>query len=196
MPLLGFGTATTDLNSDGQPELFVANGHVNNAKNAVDPRMPAQLFCRQSNGRWTDNSSNASEYFVQPLMGRGVAVADFDNDADQDIVVLNQNSDCQILVNSSQQGNRLVVELVGTQSNRNAIGSRVTAVVDGITATQEAVGGGSYASANSRQMHFGLGKERSPIQLTIHWPSGKTQEIAAEPNEKIVVVEPYGDNND
>lgn len=189
VPLLGFGSVCTDLNSDGSPELFVANGHVNNATNAVPPQMPAQLLSRQPNGRWSEASSTAGEYFTEKHLGRGVAIADFDNDGDQDIAVANQNSRVAILENETEQGNWLTIELIGIQSNRSGLGTRVTVNSPSGRTTQELYGGGSFASTSTRQLRFGLGDSKA-VTVELQWPSGTRQNISLSNSaKKIVVVE-------
>ncbi len=186
MPYLGFGASFVDLNADGDLELLVANGHVNNAPHANAPQMPAQAFSYDSTQqRWFDIGARASDYFDKKFMGRAVATADFDNDNDLDICIVNQNTPTALLQNDSSSKNFLAVRLLGTNSNRKGIGSVVSLTVDGRTLSSQLAGGTSYCATHEPIIFFGLDHELAPdatVELTVVWPG------RLEPQKQTVVI--------
>lgn len=191
---LAFGTDFVDLNNDGLQELFIANGHVDHSERAADPNMSPQLFMQSGNQRWTDISSESGDYFSEKLMGRAVARADLDQDGDLDLAVANENTPANVLVNDSDQGNYLRVKLIGTTSNRSAIGSRVAVEYRGSLGVQrqvvsEVVGGSSFAASHEKTLHFGLGTTGGDVLVSIAWPSGIQQQLTITANQTYTAIE-------
>jgi hypothetical protein len=119
---------------------------------------------------------------------RGCAFGDFDNDGDVDVLVWNMNEPPSLLRNDvSGGGHWLKVLLVGIQSNRSAIGTRVVAAYGGRTQAQEVTAQASFYSANDRRLHFGLGAS-TIADLTIRWPNGATEKIPNVEADQLVVV--------
>ncbi len=188
---LGFGTVMQDFDQNGTPELIVANGHID-SQNA-DGAGYEQHACLMTwlAPRWLDVSEFAGEYFTQPKVGRALATADFDGDGDLDVAIANQNSPAALLANVSERGNWLSLRLLGTRSNRSAIGTRVTVIQGDRQWMQELAGGTSYCATHEKRLIFGLGESSGPCQLKVRWPDGVTQQIDdVECSQTLVLVEP------
>ena len=127
-------------------------------------------------------------------VGRGLAAGDVDNDGDLDLLVTNNGAGADLLVNQmSSTANALLVRLVGTDSNRDAIGARVRLTVGARTLTREVKAGSSYLSQNDIRQHFGLGTARRADRLEILWPRGRVETLTNVPaNEAVVIREGAG----
>lgn len=188
---LGFGTVMADFDQDGLQELLIANGHIDDLTYQGDPfEMEPQLFSFQGQ-RWFECGRQAGEYFSRKLIGRGVALADFDNDGDLDLAIGHQNTPASILQNESTRGKWLQIELVGRISNRRGVGTRVVVHHPSRNLRQEVMGGSSYCSAHQLALFFGLGDVSQPVSLDISWPSGIEQKITnVMPGSRLVIEEP------
>jgi len=125
-----------------------------------------------------------------PSVGRGVAFADFDNDGFMDLVVANNNDAPLLLHNSGGNGNHFVsLRLVGTKSNRDAMGARVKLTAGGITQIREIAGGGSYLSQSDLRAHFGLGASTKIERLEISWPSGAQQTFRDVAADRFYIIQ-------
>ena len=128
--------------------------------------------------------------FQTALVGRGSAVADYDNDGDPDIAVSNSNGPLQLLRNDGTHGNWLGIELIGHRSNRQGIGARLVAETPaGRKLTRFVAAGSSYLSSSDPRVLFGLAAETSVKTLTIYWPSGKVQVVENLAGGKYVKIE-------
>jgi hypothetical protein len=124
-----------------------------------------------------------------PHSSRGCAFGDFDNDGDLDILILNMNEPPSLLRNDQRGANHwLKVKLIGTKSNRGAIGARVLAHYAGRTQAQEVLSQSSYYSCNDSRLHFGLGPAAT-ANLTIRWPSGITEEVRNVGCDKLITIQ-------
>lgn len=185
---LGFGTVFADFDANGFPELLVANGHVDNSLRAADPRMRPQLFTRGESGRWVEIGSQAGGYFEKKFLGRGIGTADFDQDGDLDVCVVHENDPVSVLRNDSRRQDWLQIRLVGSPTNRRAIGTRVTVRTAQRTWMQELIGGGSYASCSDPGLHFGLGAvPGDQVRLQVRWFDGQVEELEVTPNQQVVL---------
>ncbi len=176
-PVLGFGVALADFDSDGRLDLIQANGHVlDRARLGVPAAMRPSLL-RNRGGRLVDAAPAAGAWFARPIVGRGVAVGDLDNDGRVDAVVNALGGPAAMLRNVTPGAGRgLIVELVGRPpSPRSAIGATVRATVGGRTLVRPVVGGGSYLSAPDRRVHLGLGAADRVDRLEVTWPSGRSE---------------------
>jgi hypothetical protein len=174
---LGWGIAFVDYDNDTWPDLFLVNGHVypDAAEGFNQQRL---LFRNLGNRRFHDVSKATGDGVTAKYSSRGLATGDYDNDGDIDLVVTNMNDRPSLLRNDGgNRGNFLNVRLVGTKSNRNAIGARVKAVVGDRTLTNEVRSGSTFLSQSDLRLHFGLGQAKSVDQLKIEWPSGATETI-------------------
>ncbi len=191
--LLGWGIAFLDVDDDGWKDLVIANGHVYpevEGANLGDTYMqPTVLFRGLGNGKFADVTTISGSAFQTPRPARGLAVGDLDGDGRPEIVLLNMNAVPSLLKNSLRGGHSLNVKLTGTQSNRSAIGARVTVSVGARKMIDEVMSGGSYYSQNSFTLHFGLGAATEAGRIEVRWPSGRIQQwktVASGQTVKIV----------
>jgi hypothetical protein len=177
-----WGTGFGDFDNDGWPDLLIANGNftslTDRLKNEVRFREPLQLF-RNLQGHTFVDVAAAAGLNAGPLESRrGVAIGDINNDGNLDFVVFNVDGPPSLFLNESHSGNhRALFRLVGSRSNRMAIGARVTVVAGGLKQVDEVRGGGGYNSSNDTRLHFGLGKDAVMSSVEVRWPSGLRQEF-------------------
>ncbi|AMV18768.1 CRTAC1 family protein [Planctomyces sp. SH-PL14] len=192
LPYLGFGAVMADYDCNGEQDIFVANGHIDDWREVNgDPwHMPSLLFSYDGVGRWHDRTADAGPYLKLPRLGRAVASADFDADGDLDLAVVNQDDDVAILRNDSSRGHWLKVRLLGRHSNRSAIGAKVTVKASDRSYVQHLAGGTSYCSAHQPLLAFGLAEHSGPVDLRIVWPDGGIEERSGVAVDgEVVLVE-------
>jgi hypothetical protein len=178
---LGFGCAFLDANLDGWLDFAVANGHIDetvrNIRGNVGYAQPPQLFLNSGKGTFRDVAAEVDGGFDQPKVGRGLAYADFDRDGDLDLLLTTNNGPAYLYRNDQLAGNRSIrFRLVGTKSNRDAIGATVRISVGGLSQYREVKGGSSYLSQSELPVTFGLEKHDRIESVVIGWPSGRTEE--------------------
>jgi hypothetical protein len=135
--------------------------------------MPTQIFEGDATGHLTEVTDKAGPPWRVPRVGRGLALADLDNDGRTDVLVLSQDAPLAYLHNRSRGGHFLVVGLEGRASNRDAIGARVVIEAGGRRQVLEKFGGGSYQSTSDPRLHIGLGHATKVELLEVRWPSGR-----------------------
>lgn len=191
---LGFGTVMSDLNSDGAMDLFITNGHIDDWRDrGEDWKMPAEMLSFDGRMWHKHNAEDAGEFLKSERLGRAVSMADFDRDGDTDLFVVHQGDPASLLVNESKRGRWLQVELVGTKSNRHAIGAKVNVTANTLKLTQQLIGGSSYLTTHEPILHFGLGDEAGPVQVQIEWPSGSTPHIeTVSSDQRLRIIEGRG----
>ncbi len=146
------------------------------------------MFRNLGDGRFEELIEEAGSGISETHVSRGCAFGDFDNDGDMDVLVMNMNEPPSLLRNDvSSGGHWLKVLLMGTNSNRSAIGSRVTASYGNRRQAQEVLGQSSFYSANDRRLHFGLGAE-TVADLVIRWTNGPTEKIPNVAADQLVVI--------
>lgn len=190
----GFGTRFMDYDNDGWPDIFMANGHVldnieryNSSVHYAEPKL---MFRNLGNGTFQNVSTALGADFLLPRVSRGAAVADFDNDGNLDILVNNNGEAPQLFRNDGGNTNHwLEIFLIGTKSNRDAVGTRVKLAAGNLVLYQQKKGGMSYQSAQDPRLHFGLGGRRAIDSLQIDWPSGATTRLEAIPADQIISVQ-------
>ena len=181
-PMLGFGCIFADVDLDGALDLVLANGHIDdtvrNIRRNVGYAQPPQLFLNAGNGTFRDATLEAGSDFKRPKVGRGLAYADFDRDGDLDLLLTTNNGPAFLFRNDQQGGNRSIrFRLVGTKSNRDAIGATVRIEYSGFSQVGMVKSGSSYLSQSELPLTFGLGKRDLVERVIIQWPSGQTQEF-------------------
>ncbi len=177
---LGFGCVFLDADLDGWLDLAVVNGHIDDTVRnvrGVGYAQAPQLFLNDGQGRFRDVAGEIGGGFTQPKVGRGLAYGDFDRDGDLDLLMTTNNGPAYLFRNDQLAGNQSIrFRLVGTKSNRDAIGARVR-IFHGATSQSRLVkGGSSYLSQSELPVTFGLGKLAKIDRLVIDWPNGGTEE--------------------
>ena len=194
---VSWGTGIVDLDNDGNPDIFFVTGNV---YPEVEARMPAYpfntprvIFRNLGRGRFEEVLDLAGPAIAEPHASRGCAFGDFDNDGDIDILIVNLNEPPTLLRNDLKGENHwLKIKLIGTRSNRSAIGTRVTCLYANARQAQEVMAQSSFYSSNDPRLHFGLGKA-TKANLEIRWTSGLKQVIRDVQVDQIVTVrEPSG----
>ena len=178
---LGFGCVFLDVNLDGWLDFAVANGHIDetvrNIRGNVGYAQPPQLFLSSGKASFRDVAGEVTGGFGQPKVGRGLAYADFDRDGDLDLLLTTNNGPAYLYRNDQLSGNRSIrFRLVGTKSNRDAIGAMVRVFTGGMTQSRMVKGGSSYLSQSELPVTFGLEKRDRIDRVIIDWPSGRTEE--------------------
>ncbi len=181
---LGWGAMFADVDNDGWPDLLVANGHVypevDSAKLGAAYREPRLLYQNLGNGKFKDVSKSSGPGLTEPRSSRGLAIADLFNDGRLEAVVNNLSDKPMLLVNQAKNTNHwLGVWLVGTTSNRDAIGARVTLKGEKRFWVDEVRSGSSYNSSSDLRMHFGLGAETKLTSMIVRWPNGVMETFTA-----------------
>lgn len=187
---VGWGTAFADLDLDGDEDLPVVNGHVYRypINNIV---LQPTLLWENRDGRFINVGEQAGEYFAGRHLGRGLAIADLDHNGLPDILIANINEPPALLDNrSTAKGNALTIDLVGTRSNRNAIGAVVTVEAAGKSQIRQQFDGGSFGTTHQRRLFFGLGESMRVDRLEVLWPNGDRQTWTDLPvNQSLQIVE-------
>lgn len=180
--LVAWGAGFADFDNDGWADLFVANGNVSamvdKLPHELKYREPLQLFRNQHNGTFMEMAGAAGLNAGALRSRRGTAFGDVNNDGNVDVVVYNEGGPPSLFLNETRSANhRVLFRLVGTKSNRSALGARVTIATGGMVQFDEVRGGGSYLSSNDQRLHFGLGDEKVIKTVTIEWPSGLVETL-------------------
>ena len=178
---LGFGCVFLDVNLDGWLDFAVANGHIDetvrNIRGNVGYAQPPQLFLNNGNGHFRDVAAEVGGNFDSPKVARGLAFGDFDRDGDLDLLLSTNNGPAYLYRNDLLTRNRSIrFQLVGTKSNRDAIGAIVRVFGGGLTQSRMVKGGSSYLSQSELPVTFGLGAHDRIDRVVIDWPSGRTEE--------------------
>jgi hypothetical protein len=193
LPLVGWGTSFFDMDNDGWLDLFVVNGHVypqmDTVKGSAAYAEPMLLHRNLRDGTFEEVSKAAGIADMPLKSRRGAAFGDIANDGNVDIVVLNIGEPPSLLLNTNKIANhRVLFQLVGTKSNRAAIGARVTLQAAGMMQFDEVRGGGSYLSQNDLRLHFGLGTATKIDTVEVRWPTGQTESFKDVAGDKIYTI--------
>lgn len=180
-PYVGWGAAFFDWDNDGWPDIMIANGHaypqMEQVKDGVPYREPVLLFRNLRNGKF-ENVSDLSSLNSPPLHARrGLAIGDVNNDGKSDVLLLNIGEPPTLLINRTESTDSSVLfRLIGTKSNRAAIGAKLTITAESMVQSAEVRGGSSYLSQNDLRLHFGLGPQTVVDKVDIFWPSGSKEQ--------------------
>ena len=192
---LSWGGGFVDYDNDGCPDLFIANGHVYpELEDHGHPESPYRqqnmLYRNLCNGTFLDVTSSAGPGLQLRRSGRGTAFLDYDNDGALDVAINNQNDPPTLLHNLGARTNHWVtIRTVGTRSNRDGIGARISVVAGGRRQLDEVRSGGSYLSQNDLRVHFGLGQAARIEGLEIRWPSGVIDKLEDPPADRFLTVQ-------
>jgi enediyne biosynthesis protein E4 len=198
---LTFGCLFMDYDLDGLLDIVAANGHVSDDIAVVQPTVkyaqPAGMYRNVGKGKFEDVSGKLGSALQRLIVGRGLAYADFDNDGDLDLAITANNGPARLLRNdNANQNDVLRIKAIGTKSNRDAIGTKITATTStGATLSRMVKDGSSYLSQSELPLTFGLGRAGTTktLRLQIVWPSGRKDSIAdVKPNQSITIQEGKG----
>jgi hypothetical protein len=191
---LGFGCAFLDLNLDGWLDLVAVNGHIDETVRRIHGNVgyaqPPHLFLNGGRGNFRDVAAQAGPAFVKPKVARGLAYGDYDHDGDLDLLVTTNQGPAYLYRNDLNSGNRsLRLRLIGTKSNRDAIGAVVRLYGPEGVQMRTVRSGSSYLSQSELTQTFGLGRRAQASRLEIEWPSGMKQEFRNVPAGSYHCVE-------
>ena len=187
-----WGAGMVDLDNDGYPDLFMTTGNVYPQLERTLPQYPNKsprfVFRNLGNGTFEELSEEAGPGVAEAHCSRGCAFGDFDNDGDLDILIVNLNEPPSLLRNDMHGDHHwLKIKLIGTKSNRSAIGARVVVHYAGKKQAQEVMSQSSFYSSNDPRLHFGLGAEKT-ADVEIRWPSGAREDFKAVAANQLIVV--------
>jgi hypothetical protein len=191
---VGWGAGFADFDNDGWLDLYAVAGYLDT--DPVPAAQPNALFVNRGNGTFDDRSAGCGA--DDAGTGRGLELADFDNDGRMDLFVCNLGDEqgnpgiAGLFVNvSTTTNNWLAIKTVGTLSNRDGVGTRVEVVAGGVRRIREVGSSQSHMSHSAVPVHFGLGSASRAETVTLRWPSGQVQTLSdVAANQRIVVVEP------
>jgi enediyne biosynthesis protein E4 len=179
---LGFGCGFADLNLDGMLDLIAANGHIEETvreiRRDIAYAQAPHLFLNNGRTIFQDVAANVDGGFASPKVARGLAYGDFDRDGDVDVLMTTNNGPAYLFRNDQENGSRSIrFNLVGTKSNRDAIGAVVKIFHGGLTQMRTIRSGSSYLSQSELSASFGAGNRDKIDRAVITWPSGRTDEF-------------------
>jgi len=191
-PYVGFGVVFFDYDNDARLDIAIVNGNVmaNVAQVRAGARLAQRkLLLRNAGDRFVDVTKQAGPAFAVEGVGRALAAGDVDNDGDLDLLVINNGDRPNLLLNDGgNAGNAVLVQAVGTTSNRSGIGTRLTLTAGGRRQVREVQSGSSYLAQNDLRAHFGLGGAERAERLELRWPDGSNEVVENLPANHLVVV--------
>ena len=187
-----WGAGIVDLDNDGHPDIFIVAGSVYPEVEKRLPQYPNKnpriLYRNLGDGTFEELGPEAGPGVTAPHSSRGCAFGDFDNDGDVDMLIVNMNEPPSLLRNDLRgQDHWIKVKLIGTKSNRSAIGARVLVHYGEKKQAQSLASQSSYYSANDPRLHFGLGAAQV-VDIAVFWPSGAIERLKAIPADCLVTI--------
>jgi enediyne biosynthesis protein E4 len=190
---LGFGCFFFDYDNDGWPDIFVADGHIENEIERVQKRVsyaePPHLFRNLGGGKFQEVTAQMGAAFASPKVARGAAYADIDNDGALDVLMTTNGGRAWLFHSEGGTNHSLRVKLVGTKSNRDGIGAVVRITSGGAKQWQMLRSGSSYLSQSELVLTFGLGAAKKVDVVEVQWPSGQVDKISPSPADQTITVE-------
>jgi len=191
---LTFATFFFDYDLDGFPDIFVANGHIEEEIERVQPKVkytqPPQLFHNAGQGKFSDVTASLGPAFQKPMVARGAASGDYDRDGDLDVLVTSNAGPAFLFRNDGgNRNNWLSVRTVGVAANRDGIGAVVRLQSSSGQQWSLVRSGSSYASESDHALTFGLGPDKIVSSLEIEWPGGAMQKLTNVPVNQGIVIE-------
>jgi len=189
---LGFGCFFFDYDLDGWLDIYIANGHIEDAIERVQPRVryaePPHLFHNLGDGKFKEVTSSAGVSFAAPRVARGAAYGDIDNDGAPDLLVATNGGPAALFRNTGTKNHSLRVKLIGTKSNRDGIGAVVRMSAGSDTQSQMLRSGSSYLSSSELILTFGLGSHTQADSIEIRWPSGQSDHLTNVAADQVVTI--------
>ncbi|MBT4496452.1 MAG: CRTAC1 family protein [Gemmatimonadetes bacterium] len=194
IPFLSWGTQFSDLDNDGDRDVFISTGHLESDVEQYESTTFAQrnqLYINDGKGRFEEETDVEGSAMGIRKVSRGAAFGDYDNDGDVDILVTNIADTPTLMRNDgSGYGNWLRIRLEGTRSNRSALGARVEVICGPLEQVEEVRSGSSFLSQNDLRLHFGLGSATRADRVRVFWPSGLIEEVEnIAANGEITLIE-------
>ncbi len=190
---LGFGCFFFDYDNDGWPDIFVADGHIENEIERVQKRVsyaePPHLFRNLGRGKFEEVTQAMGPAFASPKVARGAAYADIDNDGALDLLMTTNGGRAYLFHNEGGTNHSLRMKLVGTKSNRDGIGAVVRVTSGSDKQWKMLKSGSSYLSQSELVLTFGLGGNPKADAIEIQWPSGQTDKLSGIPADQTITVE-------
>ena len=189
---LTFGCFFFDFDLDGKLDIFTANGHLENEINLVQSevtyKQSPHLFRNIGNAKFVDVASQSAD-LMEPIVGRGAAYGDIDNDGDWDLLVTNCNGIPRLFRNENKTAhNWIKIRLIGEKSNRDGIGSRVKITTESGTQERTLRSGSSYCSQSELSIIFGIGNDKKISQIDVNWPSGQVTTLTELALNKSITI--------
>jgi hypothetical protein len=190
---LTFGVFFFDYDLDGYPDIFTANGHIDEQIGRVQPKVTYRqaplLFRNLGDHHFANVTTSMGATFNRPIVARGAAYADFDHDGDLDLLISTNNGPAYLFRNDGGNRNHwITIRLTGTKSNRDGIGAVVRVKSSSGSQAQTVHSGSSYCSQSDLALTFGLGRDTS-ASISIEWPSGVKQSIATMAADQFVTID-------
>jgi enediyne biosynthesis protein E4 len=187
-----WGVGVIDFDNDGHRDLFIACGHLHDNVHLFDNttlyECPSTVLRNTGGGNFQNVSDKSGDGPAVKRSARGAAFDDLDNDGDIDVVILNSRREPTILRNDSAPAHWIRVQLIGTKSNRDGIGARVTVTSGDLSLIDEVHSGRGYQSDYGRRLHFGLGKRDRVDRVEVRWPSGRKEVIQQPPIDRLLII--------
>jgi len=189
-----WGAGFVDLDNDGWLDIFHVTGTVYPEVEKVHPdykfRTQRVVYRNLGNGSFEEVSDLCGPAVLDPHASRGCAFGDFDNDGNIDILIMNQGEPPSLLRNENHSGNHwLSIKVVGTRSNRTAIGARIAVTAGGRRQIREVLSGSSYISQSDLRQHFGLGPVKKAEQIEVRWPNGIVEKVGSIEADQFVTIQ-------
>ena len=190
---LGFGCFFFDYDLDGWLDIYVANGHIEDAIERVQPRVryaePPHLFHNLGDGKFKEVTASAGASFAAPRVARGAAYGDINNDGALDLLVATNGGPAALFRNTGTKNHSLRIKLSGTKSNRDGIGAVVSVSAGSDAQSQMLRSGSSYLSSSELILTFGLGSHTRADTIEIRWPSGQSDQLKNVAADQLVTVQ-------
>jgi enediyne biosynthesis protein E4 len=188
-----WGTGFGDFDNDGWLDILVVNGNFSSLLDTLPKEgkfaQPIQLFRNRGNLTFEEVAGEAGLNTGRLNSRRGTAFGDINNDGNLDVVIFNADAPPSVFLNETKNANhRVLFRLIGTKSNRLAIGARMRVTTSKMTQIDEVHGGGSYNSTSDTRLHFGLGSDATMNKIEVFWPSGLRQEFTDIPADAIYEI--------
>ena len=195
LPYVGWGADFFDVDNDGDKDLLIANGHLQDTVEQYDGTTTYpqhnHLLINDGQGGFANASMRTESGLQSRKVSRGFATGDYDNDGDLDVLISNANDSAQLLRNDSGNlGNWILIRTIGTRSNRSGIGTRIKIQTGDLNQIDEVRGGSGYLSQNDLRLHFGVGTQKRIERIEARWTSGVVDIIRdVAPNQIITITE-------